>query len=148
MSQHSFVFVKDFKKVDEIWLNYPSMREWESKQIERYIERYAQHYSQENKQEFIEHYIDSMLTPFIRIIPDEEAMIKVYKREVWKKNVVTLVYRKAEGWDGDSEKVIDSSKDYDFVIYNYEDGFDLNEGNNFELLMNLIRNADGLRIWG
>lgn len=154
MTQHILVFVdKKGKEVDRIYMNGPVNGAWEMEVLNNFKSNFPEkwlsvlRYQNMSETEALRSLkrTDLVFHPFARYADENEVCFRIYIGEDYKKyGAVTLVYTKESGWatDKDEKDLIDSKKNYDYVIWGYNDIGEFDKGTNlYKKLMEFVKSA-------
>lgn len=152
MTSHILLFVNSKgKEVDRIYMNSPVNAAWEGAVVEQFKKNYFNIYKRMMKYDKIDsnnyyQLVLNILNPIARYADDEnEIVFRMYTGEIYKKyGAVTIHYSKATGWDveEDSEDLIDSKKNYSYVVWGYDDAGDFDKNTEtYELIIDFIKTA-------
>ena len=158
MSSHVLLFVKNDKVVDNIYFNGTTKTFWEielwrnfkktldKKKLKFFIKNVG--FNPDKQSIGFYKVVDLILHPVCKLYIGE-TIVRIVRKDHWKKNIATLVFTKEAGWAMDGLEdtngmIVDSDKEYDYIIYMIND---CGESENLAFMGRLIditQNIDAL----
>jgi len=158
MSSHVLLFVKNGKVVDNIYFNGPTKTFWEielwrnfkktldKRKLKFFIKSVG--FNPDKQSMAFYRVVDWILHPVCKLYIGE-TIVRIMKKDHWKKNISTLFFTKEAGWamngleDTDS-MIVDSDKEYDYIVYMTNDCGESKNKAFMGRLIDIIQNIDAL----